>query len=455
MGMDLVPVYAGEEVSAAGGDDAILIDPAVQNNIGVRTAPVRRVDFHEDVTAVGYIQPVDDLTAVVDVRSEGWIEDLRIASVGDPVEAGELLFRMYAPEIVAAQSEFLQARRIGRSQLVSASRQRLSALGMTDAQIESVARAGRPSRLVDVRASRNGIVVALSVREGSHVQPGASLMTIADLSEIWVMADVFEDEATQLETGLAVQMRPPSRPGEVREGVVEYIYPTVDPRSRTVPVRMRFENESGDLRPDSFVNVTIRSQPRPNVLTVPREAIIRTGQSERVILAEPGGRFRPARIVAGPTSSGRTEILEGLAEGEQVVVSSQFLIDSEASLRGAMLRMSPPGATEEPGEPAPIWGEGIAGRVMADHGMIEVDHERIEAIGMPPMQMMYFTEPDVDLSMISAGDRLRFRLIPDEEDVWHIAEIAHAATEDSVSDDMSGHENMDMDMGGQDAEADQ
>jgi Cu(I)/Ag(I) efflux system membrane fusion protein len=439
MGMDLIPVYAGE-APASEGADIVRINPAVENNIGVRTARVQREDFHRHVATVGYVRPVDALTSAVDVRSEGWIEDLRVSTMGDVVAEGDLLFRMYSPELVAAQSEYLQARRVGRSQLVEAARARLIALGMTSGQIASVGRSGQPARLVDVHAARSGIVIDLSVREGEHVHPSATLMTIADLSSVWVVADVFEDEAQAVAVGLAVEMRSPAYPGRVWSGTVEYVYPTVDPQSRSVPVRMRFDNPQGDLRPGSFVNVVIKAQPRSGVLTVPREAVIRTGRSDRVILAEGEGRYRPARVVPGTLSEDRIEIVEGLAEGERVVVSSQFLIDSEASLQGALLRMSPPGAVDEdtPASPQEVDGTGTVTSVMAGHGMIDLDHAPIPQIGWPAMTMPFRTVDGVDLSGLAAGDRVTFTLRETEGGDWLISDIEPAGA-------MSAHDMHDMD----------
>ena len=444
MGMDLVPVYAGDQAAAA-DNDVVRIDPAVENNIGVRTALVRREDFHRHIATVGYVRPVDALTSAVDVRSEGWIEDLLVSTVGEVVEARELLFRMYAPELVAAQSEYLQARRIGRNELVEAARTRLMALGMGSGQIEAVGRAGQPARLVDIRAARSGIVIVLAVREGQHVHPSATLMTIADLASVWVVADVFEDEAQAVTAGLAVEMRSPAHPGRVWDGTVEYVYPTVDPQSRSVPVRMRFANPQGDLRPGSFVNVVIQAEPRTGVLTVPREAVIRTGRSDRVVLAEGDGRYRMARVVPGTLSEDRIEILEGLAEGERVVVSSQFLIDSEASLQGAMLRMSPPGAVEEeaPAEPREATGTGTVTSVMAGHGMIDLDHAPIPQIGWPAMAMSFRTVDGVDLSGIAVGDNVRFTLRETEDGNWLISGIGPAEADAMPDHDMHEMEEMD------------
>ncbi|WP_270375502.1 efflux RND transporter periplasmic adaptor subunit [Marinicauda sp. Alg238-R41] len=433
MGMDLVPVYAGEEAGDA-EEGVVRINPTVANNIGVRTAEVEQGALSRRVETVGYVRPVDDLTSVVDVRAEGWIERLPVAAVGDVVERGDLLFSMYAPAILTAQSEFLQARRLGREALIQSARARLIALGMTRGQIEAVARSGEPSRLVDVRAGQDGTVLEIGVREGQHVQPGNRLMTITDLSQVWVVADLFQDEVQAVAPGQEVSMRTPDQPGRVWEGEVEYVYPTINPDSRSVPVRMRFENPERTLRPNSYVNVAIEAAPRLDVIHIPREALIRTRQSDRVILALGEGRYRPARVVPGIETGGRVEIIEGLAPGERVVVSAQFLIDSEANLQGAMLRMTPPEnmrETEEPAEPEAIQVTGIVESVMPDQGMIRLAHDPIPAIGWPEMVMGFDVAPAVDLGPVTPGDRVEFEMVETADGTWIITGIAPVG-EDAV-----------------------
>ena len=210
-------------------------------------------------------------------------------------------------------------------------------------------------------------------------------MTISDLGTVWVIADVFEDDAQRVQTGDQARLETRSLPGRQWVGEVEYVYPTVNPQTRSVPVRIRLDNADGALRPDMYLNVAIETERRANVLQIPLEAVIRTGRSERVILAEGDGRFRPASIVTGAESGGMVEVLSGLAAGERIVVSSQFLLDSEASIQGAMLRMSPPGAVIHepvpPGDDVPmdIRTSGTVLSLMAGHGMIEIEHPAIPA----------------------------------------------------------------------------
>jgi len=421
MGMDLIPVYAGSEPT---DDSTITISSAVENNIGVRTANVTRGRFAEDLATVGYVRPIDDLASVVDVRAQGWIEDLRIAAVGDVVEAGDLLFRMYSPEIVTAQSEFLQAVNVSRPGLVAAAGSRLRALGVNQAQIDSIAQRGTPQRLVDVYAPRTGVVLEMNVREGAHAHPSMVVMTIADLREVWVVADLFEDEAAAIEPGQSVRLQSRAQPGRMWHGQVEYLYPTVDPRSRSIPVRMRFANSDGALRPEAYVNVRIEASPRENVLSVPFEAVIRTGQSERVVLALGDGRYRLAQVRTGAEAGGRVEVLTGLSEGERVVVSSQFLIDSEASLQGVALRMA--GADAPAAPPEIVQGAGVVDGVMASHGMIDLTHDPIPELGWPVMSMSFFTLDAVSLDGLSEGDEVSFTLRQNDEGQWRLASIARS-----------------------------
>ncbi|WP_323760646.1 efflux RND transporter periplasmic adaptor subunit [Maricaulis sp.] len=421
MGMDLIPVYAGSEPT---DDSTITISSAVENNIGVRTADVTRGRFAEDLATVGYVRPIDDLASVVDVRAQGWIEDLRIAAVGDVVEAGDLLFRMYSPEIVTAQSEFLQAVNVSRPGLVAAAGSRLRALGVNQAQIDSIAQRGTPQRLVDVYAPRTGVVLEMNVREGAHAHPSMVVMTIADLREVWVVADLFEDEAAAIEPGQSVHVQSRAQPGRTWHGQVEYLYPTVDPRSRSIPVRMRFANSDGALRPEAYVNVRIEASPRDNVLSVPFEAVIRTGQSERVVLALGDGRYRLAQVRTGAEVGGRVEILSGLSEDERVVVSSQFLIDSEASLQGVALRMA--GADAPAAPPETVQGTGVVDGVMASHGMIDLTHDPIPELGWPVMSMSFFALDAVSLDALSEGDEVSFTLRQNDEGQWRLASIARS-----------------------------
>jgi len=338
MGMDLVPVYADGD----GGDSStpsIRINPAVINNIGARVAEVQGGTLARRIRTVGFITADADRIAHVHVRTEGWIERLEADNVGEAVARDEVLFEIYSPALVSAQDEYLQVRRLGQQTLVNASRQRLFALGMSADQVATLDRSGEVQQRFSVRSPQDGYVMELNVREGMFVQPGITIMSLADLSEIWVDVDIFEQQIGWVEAGQRASMQLPFAPQRTWSGAVDYVYPTIRPESRTARVRLSFENPDLQLKPNMYATVVIEVAPRVDVVHVPTQAVIRTGQQERVILALGEGRFRPAEVRTGLESDGRTEIIEGLAPGERIVVSSQFLIDSEASMDASLLRM--------------------------------------------------------------------------------------------------------------------
>jgi len=430
MGMELVPVYADEALEE-GEEPSLRISPTVENNLGVRTATVERRTMHALVRTVGSVQPNEELTSHLHVRAPGWIEQLLVRSAGDEVAEGDLLFQYYAPELVNAQAEYVQALSSGRSGLVSASAGRLRALGMSEPQIAQVRNSRQVQQLVDIRAPQDGVLIDLNVGEGMYVQPGTTLLSLADLSSVWVLVDVFEDDVPGMMTGLRATMRLPFVPGRVWEGHVDYVYPTVDPVSRTVQVRLAFRDVEGALLPNMYGDIEVHGEAREDVLAIPSEALIRSSEGDRVILALGEGRFRPARVVAGIEVNGFVEILSGLSENETVVTSGQFLIDSEASLDASLMRLT---AIEAPMDsmamtvsshedmteemdmssaedvPAPIIAVGRIVNVMADHNMIRLSHDPIPELGWPQMTMNFDYVGETPLPDFAEGTAVTFTL---------------------------------------------
>lgn len=293
---------------------------------------------------------------------------------------------------------------------------------MGRAQITRIRRSGRIEQLVDIRAPQDGVVIALNVGDGMYVQPGGTLISLSDLSSVWVLVNVFEDNALQMTTGLRTTLRLPFLPGREWQGQVDYVYPTIDPVSRTLTVRLSFDDVAGILMPNMYADVEIQGRAREGVLTIPVEALIRSSQGDRVILALGEGRFRPARVVAGVQSGNFIEIISGLREGEVVVTSSQFLIDSEASLNASLLRLSLEGermiepaadmiGTDGMDAPGPvITGRGVIESIMTGHNMIRLAHEPITALGWPAMVMSFTYSDEVEAEGLSAGQRVEFSL---------------------------------------------
>lgn len=342
MGMDYIPVYADE---AAGGP-TITVAPEVVNTLGVRTAKVERTVLARHIDTVGYVGFNESLIDHVHLRAEGWVERLAVNTVGDRVATGQLLFTLYAPALVNAQEEYVQALSGGNERLINASRQKLKSLGIGSDQIEALTSTRKAQRTISVHAHHGGVVADLMIREGMYVEPATETMTLVNLDSVWLLAEVFERQADWVEIGQQAEARVPSMPGRTWTGTVEYVYPSLDPVTRTLKVRIRFDNPHEVLKPNMFAHVGILASPRENVLTVPADAIIRDGAGERVVIALGRGRFAPREIRAGIESGGRVEVLDGLTDDEEVVVAAQFLLDSEASLTGSFRRMEPSPPTQ-------------------------------------------------------------------------------------------------------------
>jgi Cu(I)/Ag(I) efflux system membrane fusion protein len=292
------------------------------------------------VAVTGTVAVDDRRTTVVATRAAGWLEELDVRAVGDPVVAGQRLAGLYSPELLAAQEEYLLALRSDDTVLIPAARRRLELLGVTAAQVARVAARGSAERLVDIVAPSGGVVTDLAVRPGSALSAGALIASIADLSRVWVLAEVPESRGAWLQAGQRAAMELAGSGAQQLEGQIDYLYPQLSAATRTVRLRITLSNEALTLRPGMTARVTVQG-PSRDALLVPTEALIRSGERTALIVAEGEGSFRPVAVVAGVEQGERTEIVSGIQAGERVVVSGQFLIDSEANLRMALDRLLP------------------------------------------------------------------------------------------------------------------
>lgn len=337
MDMQLVPKYADED--SKGGSDLISIDSRTLQNLGIRTAPVERRQVSGELRAVGTVAADENRIQVVQTRAQGWIEHLHVRAVNDTVKKGQLLAEVYAPDLFAAQQEFVLATKAKDPVLAAGARQRLLLLGLSESQVGRLAQTSVPQRRVSYYAPVDGIVTELGAREGAQVMPGMALYTLADLSKVWVVGEVPEAQAASLAPGGAAEARFAALPGRTFSGRVDYVVPEVNPQTRTVRVRTVLDNEGSLLKPGMFADMLLSRGQTRDALMVPSEALIRTGTRNTVIVAEAEGRFRPVEVQLGMQRDGQTEILSGLQAGQQVVASGQFLIDSEANLRGAYSKL--------------------------------------------------------------------------------------------------------------------
>jgi Cu(I)/Ag(I) efflux system membrane fusion protein len=343
MGMDLRPVYA-DQVDAVPG--TVKIDPTVVNNLGVRSAAAEVGPLSRRIETVGYIGYDEDTLQHVHTRVDGWIETLATKATGDPVEKGQLLFELYSPTLVNAQQEYLATLASGNAMLQSASRDRLAALGVTGSEIERLQRERTASQRVRVYAEADGVIAHLGVREGIFVTPATEVMSVARLDRVWVLAEVFERQAAWVAPGQQAEVELDYLPGRKWQGTVDYVYPELDATTRTLKVRIRFNNEGEVLRPNMFARVTLLGTATEPVVHVPREALIRGGDVDRVVLSLGDGRFRSQEVEIGIKSGDRIAILEGLSAGDRIVTSGQFLIDSESDIESGLSRMDDHGAEQ-------------------------------------------------------------------------------------------------------------
>lgn len=348
MGMALIPVY--EEAGMAEG--TVRVSELVQQNLGLRTAVVRRDDLAAELSAVGYTRWNQTTIETLNTRATGWLEVFNLSSVGDPVARGEVIYELYSPDLQSAQSEFLSAIRSDNSRLADLSEDRLRALGFSNAQIEELRQSGEPRSRLVYRAARDAIVTEIGVRSGSYVTPGTTIATLVSLDTIWVDAEVFASDAGLVDAGTAAEISFPSFPGRRWSGRVEYVYPEIDPVTRSLKVRLAVNNEEGLLKANMFAHVTLHAAPREDVLLIPSEAVIRSQDGQRVILRGLDDSFMVRVIEIGRESGGQVEVISGLEAGEVVVTSGQFLLDSEANGAQAFARLEQAQREAETDSPA-------------------------------------------------------------------------------------------------------
>jgi Cu(I)/Ag(I) efflux system membrane fusion protein len=427
MNMMLVPVYAGGEGSDTG---TVSISPRMQQNLGVRTAPVSEGRLAAQVTASGSITWNERDQVVVQARAPAFVERLYVRATLDPVARGAPLAELHVPEWVAVQEDFLAVRRMRGAELgplLEASRARMRQAGMSAEQVARVETSGRVQARITLTAPIGGVVTEIAAREGMAVAAGTTLFRINGLATVWAQAEVPESQAAQLRPGVRVRATTPAAPGEVFEGRVQALLPEVAAGTRTLKARMELANRGGRLVPGMFVQMQFSDAGGQPVLLVPSEAVIHTGRRSVVLLAEPGGRFRPVPVETGAESGGRTEVRSGLQAGQQVVVSSQFLIDSEASLRGLEARLNAAPAT--PAAPASAAASAPATAATAVHrtpakleavgpDALTLTHPPIPSIRWPAMTMDFKLAPGVKLPPgTAAGDQvdIAFRMPPGGE----------------------------------------
>jgi Cu(I)/Ag(I) efflux system membrane fusion protein len=339
MGMDLKPVYESDDEAGENGRPIVTISPEVVNNLGVRTITAVRGSISKDIHTVGYIEYNEERIDHIHTRTEGWIDNLTVRAEGERVKQGQPLFEIYSPPLVVAQEEYVHALKNNNKTMIKRSHERLISLGISERQIARLDKELKASRNVVFYSPQTGVLTKLGVRNSMFVKPETQILSIANLDNIWLLAEVFERQANWVKIGQIAEATLPSMPGVIWKGNVEYIYPELDPVTRTLRVRLRFDNPEEKLMPNMYAHVTIYGKQQKDALNIPREALIRDARQTRVIRALGEGRFLAQEVVTGIESGDKVEITSGLDEGDNIVVSSQFLIDSESSLKASIGRM--------------------------------------------------------------------------------------------------------------------
>lgn len=424
MDMQLVPVYADDHAD----EGKVSISARVQQNLGIRTAEVVSGRLAAPVEAVGNVAYNDRDVALVQARSNGFVERLYVRAPLDPVRKGQPLAELYVPEWVAAQEEYLSVRRMkdAGGALLDAARQRMRLVGMGDDQIRLVESTGKTHPRMAIAAPIGGVITELGAREGMAVSMGTSLFRINGTGTVWVNAELPENLAAMVRPGSVVEARTPALPGAVFKGKVGAIIPEVSAATRTLKARIELANPDGRLVPGMFTSVSLTRPAGKDLLLVPSEAVIQTGTRSVVIVAQGDGKFLPVDVDVGAEANGRSEIRKGLQAGQKVVVSGQFLIDSEASLRGTANRMTDTPATAGPrAAEAPL--HRAQGRVeKIDKDEITISHGPVPALQWGAMTMG-FKLPATGLQPgVAVGGMVAFEFRQAGDGAYQIVSISPA-----------------------------
>jgi RND family efflux transporter MFP subunit len=363
MGMDLIPVYAEEPSSGkALPPGTVRIAPQTQQLIGVEYGEVEEQPLSKTILTVGRLAYDETKIARIQTRIDGWIENVFVDFTGMLVKKGQPLFSLYSPELFSAQQELLIAKKTmealagsefrdvsaNAESLYNSTRERLRLWNVTDGEIKQIENRGAPIRALTFYSPINGFVLTRNAYPGQRIAPDTELYSIADLSTVWVLADIFEYEVANIRLGQKATMTLPSYPGETFTGAVSYIYPGLDNTSRTLKVRLQFPNSNFKLKPDMWANVTLTID-YGRQLSVPGSAVLDSGTEQIVFVALGDGYFEPRKIEVGAQVDSRYIVLNGLQRGEKIVTSGNFLIDSESKLKSALSDMGRPGHAEHGG----------------------------------------------------------------------------------------------------------
>jgi len=445
MGMDYVPVYEGgdEPVRVSAGSGQVSISVEKVQKLGVKTEHVGRRTLDKTIRVAGRVEINEQNVHNIAPKFEGWIEKLHVKTTGEPVKKGQALFDVYSPELVSAQREYVTATqgvaalkdadsdtRKSMQRLAEASLQRLRNWDISEQQLKPLTESGEIRRSLTFNAFHtplNGIVLEKKAFEGMRFMPGEMLYQIADLSSVWVMADVFEQDISLVRLGAKAKVKINAYPDKEFEGTIAYIYPTLKPETRTITVRLEIANPHGLLKPAMFAQVEISVSGKGRVLTVPTSAVIDSGTRQIVLVQRSEGRFEPREISLGSRSDNYVEVLDGVVDGERVVVAANFLIDAESNLKAALGGLGHVHGSDAKGASVQAKAvgyqtEGTLNALNSD-GTVNVTHSQIKMLGWPGMTMDLALANSSLISGIPPGTAITFEIVERKPGEWVITSL--------------------------------
>ncbi|MFC5302639.1 efflux RND transporter periplasmic adaptor subunit [Azospira restricta] len=446
MGMDYIPVYAGEQDEDASLPGTLKLSTEKVQKLGVKSEAAQLRALGRSVRAVGRVEPDERRLYAISPKFEGYVERLHVNVTGQPVGKGQPLFEVYSPELVSAQREYAIAKegiasladaggtaQAGMNQLAESAKARLRNWDISEEQLKALTASGEAKRTLTFRSPVAGIVTEKKAVQGMRFMPGEALYQIADLSSVWVIADVAEQDIGQVKTGAKASVRIDAYPDKTFEGRVAYVYPTLQAGTRTVPVRIELANPGLLLKPAMFAQVELRLGERAPALTVPASAVIDSG-TRRVVLVRHGeGRFEPREVKTGARSDDYVEILDGVKDGEQVVVAANFLIDAESNLKAALggLAAAPAAAsTDAPAKAVGHQAEGSVDSLDAVAGTLMLQHGAVPSLKWPAMTMEFKAANPALLQGLKPGTAVAFEFVERQPGEWVVTKIAPKAAQE-------------------------
>lgn len=458
MGMDYIPVYEGEQDDEPVSANQIKISTEKIQKLGVRTEAATLRNLDKVVRAAGRIEPDERRTYAISPKFEGYVERLHVNVTGQPVSKGQPLFEVYSPELVSAQREYAIAvqgqeslkgaeshTQDGMRQLAESSLARLRNWDISEEQVKSLAKSGEARRTLTFRSPVNGIITEKKAVQGMRFMPGEALYQVADLSSVWAVADVFEQDIGLLKSGAKAKVKINAYPDKTFEGTISYVYPTLKAETRTVSVRIDLPNPNNLLKPGMFAQLELPTTVKGAVVTVPNSAVIDSGARQIILVQVKEGRFEPREVKLGARSDDRVEVVDGVREGEQVVIAANFLIDAESNLKAAVGGFGHSGHGGAAPSDKPVAAkvgnkaEGKVEEVDAKAGTVSISHGPVASLNWPGMTMEFKPANEAIMKQLKPGAAVSFEFVERDQGEWVITSVKPAGQAANNANPHAGH----------------